>query len=77
MIKLYLFSKKIHRVLVMAVVFLGSIMGITGLILKYHLSDYGLIRWLHNQLSLFFGLVFFVMLVTGIVMYIFPLTKRG
>lgn len=80
MTKLYLWSKKIHRLSILAVSFLSLIMAVTGLLLKYslfaatHLKfiNPGLIRYLHNQLSPLFALTLLAMILTGGFMYLFP-----
>lgn len=83
MIKLYLFSKKIHRVLVLIITVIGVLMSITGVLLKYtfistkfSFIDLGLIRFIHNNLSPFFVIIFFGMMITGIIMYLFPLVRN-
>jgi len=83
MIKLYLFSKKIHRVLVLIITVIGVIMSITGVLLKYtfistkfSFIDLGLVRFIHNSLSPFFVIIFFGMMITGIIMYLFPLVRN-
>jgi hypothetical protein len=82
--KLYILSRKIHRILVMIISVIGILMAITGVILKYpfiskNLSflDLGLIRYLHNNLSPYFTIVFLLMSITGIFMYLFPLLKKS
>jgi len=83
MTNLYLFSKKIHRILVLIIFVIGILMGITGIFLKYSFiaakftfMDLGLMRYIHNNLSPYFFIVFLGMLITGLVMYIFPLTRN-
>lgn len=78
MTKIYLWSRKIHRVFVLIVISLSLVMAVTGLALKYALTwfDLGLVRYLHNQLSPFFGLALFVMILTGGFMYLFPWLNR-
>lgn len=77
--KLYLLAKKIHRYLVIIIVFLTMLMATTGGIMKYSsfFSDFnfiylGLVRYLHNQMSPFFSVVLFLMGITGLVMYFYP-----
>lgn len=80
--KLYIWSRKIHRLVLFAVVALTLLMGTTGLFMKYtefadSLNiDQGLIRYLHNQLSVYFAIVLGVMMCTGLFMYIFPILAR-
>ena len=82
MIKLYLFSKKIHRILVIVIITLGIIMSVTGTTLKYPFFarlfnlDLGLIRQLHNNLSPFFVVVLLLMSLTGLMMYSYPLLRK-
>lgn len=80
MTKLYLWARKIHRLLVLVVLTLTLIMTITGTIMKYSSFfsknapwlDQGLARYLHNQLSPFFAVVLFFMALTGLYMFCFP-----
>ncbi len=82
--KLFTWSKTIHRQSMWGMIILGLTMGITGSMLKYPIASSSipgvslrLVRYLHNQVSPFFGLLLFVMMVTGIYMYWFPwYTKR-
>ena len=56
-------------------------MAITGILLKYPLwinslnIDIGLIRFIHNNLSILFTLILVLMTISGIVMYIYPIMK--
>lgn len=75
---LFLLSKKIHRFLVFIIAIIGIIMAGTGILLKYtfivtklSFIDLRLIRFMHNNLSPVFTIVFLVMLVTGLLMYLF------
>ncbi len=76
----FVFMKKVHRYLVLGILVLGLAMGITGLLLKFpkiaadYLTfiDLGYIRFLHNNLSTYFSVVFFIMMLTGIWMYLYP-----
>ncbi len=77
--KSYLLSKKIHRYLVIVIVFLTMLMATTGGILKYSsffssfsFIDLGLVRYLHNQMSPFFTVALLLMGITGLVMYFYP-----
>jgi exosortase/archaeosortase len=78
MIKLYLFSKKIHRILVLLIILMTLVMIITGVALKYQINffDLGLFRFIHNNLSPLFSIILILMILTGSVLYIFPLLKR-
>lgn len=83
MIKLYLFSKSLHRLAMFALIILTILMGITGLYLKYSWLnkllpfDLTLLRYIHNEMSPYFTVALTVMMITGIVMYVFPLLRRG
>jgi hypothetical protein len=83
MIKLYLFSKSIHRILVIIISVTGIFMALTGILLKYtfivnkfSFINLGQVRYIHNNLSPAFTILFFLMGITGIIMYIFPLTRK-
>ncbi len=77
--KLYLWSRKLHRVFLFAVVVLTLLMGVTGLFMKYTSFaksvgvNPGLIRYLHNQMSGYFTIVLVIMMLTGIFMYVSPI----
>lgn len=80
---LYLLAKKIHRFLVIIISVIGLLMAGTGTLLKYTFIskkltfiDLGLIRSFHNNLSPYFVVVFLGMLITGLVMYLFPMLKN-
>lgn len=77
--KAYQLSRQIHTTMVLVILALGLAMTITGLILKFpailgqvstqtHLN----IRSLHNFLSPYFSLVLMIMLLTGLIMYLYP-----
>jgi hypothetical protein len=75
--KLYLWSKQIHRLTMFITSALVLVMAGTGMLLKYPIiSDTGLIRRIHNNLSPIFGGALFIMMITGIYMYVFPLLKK-
>jgi len=80
---LYLFAKKIHRFLVILISTIGVLMAITGMVLKYTfiatkftLIDLGLVRFIHNSLSPIFFIVFLGMLITGLIMYFYPMLRN-
>ena len=83
MIKPYLLSKSVHRYLVVIISVLTILMAGTGIMLKYGwLSkmlrlDQGMIRFLHNNLSVVFTVALVFMMISGIIMYIFPLVRKG
>ena len=76
--KLYLFSKKIHRIMMSVTITLVLVMSSTGGLLKFpQLAeavgvDSGLIRFLHNQFSLFFSMSLMLMMLTGLALYLIP-----
>ena len=84
MTKLYLFSKKIHRLLVFVVLALGLFMMLSGLMLKYtayfidnfKFIDLVMMRYLHNSVSIIFSIVLFFMMLTGTLMYFLPIIIR-
>lgn len=80
MIKIFMLSKKIHRILVVPFLFLGGIMTITGVILdepewfsKY--LDTGLVRYIHGRMSIIFAGFVLFMMFTGTMLYFFPLLR--
>ena len=80
---LYLLSRKIHRILILLIIMSTLIMAFTGMILKnpgigqtLGLNS-SLIRYLHNNFSLVFVSILSMMMVTGLVMYLFPYFKRS
>jgi uncharacterized iron-regulated membrane protein len=81
MTKLYLLSKVLHRVSLYFTSLLIVFMSLTGICLKYpqanlfHL-DMGLIRSLHSNFSLYFVLALFIMMITGLIMYIYPELRK-
>ena len=82
MTKLYLLSKTIHRLFLYLISYMIIFMSVTGVILKYSFFsdrayiDLGLIRYLHNEFSIYFAVSLGIMMLTGIMMYLFPLIRR-
>jgi len=82
MVKLYLYSKTIHRLLVLVVTVLGLTMMLSGVVLKYpdlpfiSLLSYPFMRELHSTTSTFFSIGLFGMIVTGIILFIFPYLRK-
>jgi hypothetical protein len=81
LVKLYLWAKKIHRLLVLIISALTLVMAGTGLLMKYPklaggAIDLGLMRYLHNQLSVYFTGVLVLMALTGLYMYVFPVLNK-
>ena len=73
--KLYLFSKTIHRWMVLAIIITGCIMMTTGLCMyfnQYFFFDPAAIRSLHSTISVFFALILGVMMTTGTYLFIIP-----
>lgn len=66
--------------MVLIIMLLGLIMTTTGALLKFpkvatgYLTfiDLSQVRYLHNQLSTYFGIILFLMLLTGAWMYFYP-----
>lgn len=79
---IYLFVRKLHRILVLVIILSTLIMTVTGVILKYpKLSnlipfDLFFIRSLHNATSPFFAIVLTLMMLSGSVMYFYPILAR-
>jgi hypothetical protein len=85
--KLFIWTRKIHRIFLFATTFLVLVMGFTGIFLKYtsfsaqlHIN-LSLMRYIHNQISPFFAVALGAMMLTGLYMYIYPplihfLTKK-
>ncbi len=77
MMKWFILSRTIHRLLVIVVSFLTIIMSVGGFFMKYPnlkpaFADLGLIRSLHNGLSIWFSVALLAMAITGLSMYIIP-----
>ena len=73
--KVYLFTKKIHRMLVVAILIMSMAMATTGFLMysgNYLSFDPLTIRLLHHQLSIFFTLLLGFMATTGLYLFIFP-----
>lgn len=72
---LFLWSKKIHRYLVLLMVILGIVMMGSGYMMKqnsYLILSPGGIRSVHNTASLFFSIILGVMIITGLYLFLFP-----
>lgn len=83
MTNLYILSRKIHRILVLIISVIGILMAGTGILLKYTFIaikftfiDLGLIKFIHSNLSPYFAIVFFGMLITGLFMYLYPMLRN-
>jgi uncharacterized iron-regulated membrane protein len=77
-LKLYLFSKKIHRLLALIIAVMALIMMITGLNMKYgwFFLDPLFARHLHNTFSIYFAVVLLLMMLAGLVMFFFPYWQK-
>ncbi len=76
--QLYLFCKKIHRLLVILMIVLGSIMAGTGYMMHegvYILVSAIQIRFFHNNLSILFSIILGIMSLTGLYLFLFPYLK--
>jgi len=82
-VHIYLWSKQIHRLTMFIVVALTLVMAGTGLVMKYSVITEtfpaihpGLMRTIHNTVSPIFAGALFIMMITGLIMYLFPLIKK-
>jgi hypothetical protein len=50
----------------------GSILKFPGFFINFKFIDLALVRYLHNQMSLFFSIGLFLMASSGLVMYFYP-----
>jgi hypothetical protein len=76
--------KSVHRFLVLLILVLGLIMMGTGTTMKY--SEFFLttmpfinlfaMRNIHNLVSVIFSIVFIIQLVSGIVLFLFPILQK-
>lgn len=82
MTKIYIISRIIHRILVVIIVISTIIMTLTGIVLKFNsLSDLlkidlTMIRFIHNNFSIVFSIILFFMILTGLIMYIYPILRK-
>lgn len=82
--KVYAWSRNIHRTCALFMIPLGLIILVTGLGMKYPLwflsvfpsVDIVGFRTLHNAISPFIGIILGIMMLTGTVMYLYPLIIR-
>lgn len=81
--KLYLLSKSVHRYLVLIISVWTLVMAGTGTIMKYESIgesmniDAGLVRYLHDNVSIFFTATLVLMMTSGIIMYFVPVILRS
>jgi hypothetical protein len=72
--------KQVHRFLALIILVLGLLMIVTGLLMKYtvfvasnlNFISLSFVRYLHNNLSTYFSVVLFIMIITGAWMYFYP-----
>jgi uncharacterized iron-regulated membrane protein len=81
MTKFYVLSRKLHRFLVLILTAMTLIMAASGIAIKYYWQpfglDLGLLRYVHNQLSLIFTIALSLMALSGLCMYFFPAWKSA
>lgn len=76
--KIYLFSKKIHRIFMLVTILSVLVMSSTGGFLKFPMLaefvgvDSGLMRYVHNQFSIVLSVLLVIMMTTGLVLYLIP-----
>lgn len=81
--KLYILSKKLHRVFLFLTTALTLVMATTGMFLKYvgfanKLGvDLVLARYTHNTASVFFVVTLLVMILSGATMYLVPILREN
>ena len=79
---IYLQVRKTHRVLVLVMMVSTLIMSITGMFMKYPgvakaLSvDPRFVNSLHSATSPFFSIILLTMMISGAVMYFYPVLNR-
>lgn len=79
--KLYLYARAIHRSLVLLITVATIVMAGSGMVLKNPRIgqalnlNLSLVRGLHNNFSLVFTILLLIMIVSGVIMYLFPLFK--
>jgi len=82
----YLWSRKIHRLAMWFTMVLGAFMGGTGILLESSLEgerewlvsifDLNLTRQLHGSTGKWLSLSLFIMIATGLIMWVYPLWVR-
>jgi|WetSurMetagenome_2_1015567.scaffolds.fasta_scaffold37239_2 hypothetical protein len=78
----YITFRKIHRLLVLVISVATLLMAFTGLLLKYpritNILPFDLvtIRNLHNVASPFFTIILVLMMISGLVMYFYPIWRN-
>ena len=80
MTRLYEFVRTVHRLFVLVAATLAIAMSLTGMSMKYSTTALRLfpnlnlaqLRYVHNQLTPYTGIVLIVMALSGLCMYILP-----
>lgn len=78
-VKLYQKAKQLHRWLVLMITAAAAIMAWTGMVLKWPVTfiswgvNVAAMRTLHGQFSTVFAILLFIMVITGLYLYFFPL----
>lgn len=78
----YLLFRKVHRLLVLVMTVSISIMAFTGILLKYPKItsvlpfNLAIIRTLHSTASPLFTIVLVLMMISGVVMYFYPIIRN-
>lgn len=80
--KIYIVSRMVHRVLVLAVTFSALIMTVTGFLMKFpktaKLFNVGSdrLRFIHSNFGVIFLIILFLMTLTGLIIYFYPLSRK-
>lgn len=77
--KTYLASRKIHRLLVVFVTVLGLVMAGTGTVMRFPSllpQGVGAMVEIHETVSVFFAAILVLQIITGLVLYVFPLIRK-
>jgi uncharacterized iron-regulated membrane protein len=78
----YQLARAVHRYSMFGFLIAAVVMGTTGFFLKFTFIanklniDLALMRYLHNQMSLFFSIFLFLMALSGLTMYLYPILKN-
>lgn len=84
LIKLVVLSRKIHRLLVFFIVGIGLVMMTTGITLEragegesfLPFLNASFARNIHNKFSILFALILFMMMLTGLTLYLYPWIQK-
>jgi hypothetical protein len=80
--KFALYARKIHRILVIFITILGTIMMITGLMIdeleegNNIIADPEFIRSIHGKTSTPFAIILGLMIITGLILYLYPWLQK-